>query len=299
MTRLAALVMVLTAVVGSCATADEHQSGFQVGESQLVAARAAVVGHPDPDLHVVQVAWVDEDITDAVIHRELPDDAVLATSTDTVDNVVDRPEADLALSVQTPGAVPDLTAIPSEYLNWGSAEVGGDWVFTNPTRIGSPLVFLVTEDHGDWLKVMAPVRPNGQEGWIESDHAEVETHEWRVEIDVTNNGLKVWNSDELVVDTGTVDGKSTSPTPLGRFYINEKQQQYPTSPYGSWIISTNGFSDSLERFGGEVPIFAIHGTAWEDSIGTDISNGCVRIPNAMVEEIADVVPVGTPVDVFA
>ena len=299
MKRRVALLVALTAVAAACGTTSGPESGFQVGESQLVAAPAEVVGHPDPDLRVVKVAWVDQDVTDAVLRRDVPDGVSPADPADRIDNVTDLPEADLALSVQTPGSQPDLTPIPSAGLNWGSAEVEGDWVFTNPTKIGSPLVFLVTEDHGDWLKVMAPVRPNGQEGWIETDQVEIKTHEWRVEVDVSSNGLRVWNGDELVVDTGTVDGKTTSPTPLGRFYINEKQQQYPTSPYGSWIISTNGFSDSLERFGGEVPIFAIHGTAYEGSIGSDISNGCVRIPNEMVETIADVVPVGTPVDVFA
>lgn len=299
MRRLAALLVAFTALAAACGTPDEPQSGFQIRESQLVAAPSEVVGHPDPDLHVVKVAWVDDDVTDAVLHREVPDGVSPVSQAGGSDNVVDLPDADLALSVQTPSAAADLTPIPSIDLNWGSAEVDGDWVFTNPTKIGSPLVFLVTEDHGDWLKVMAPVRPNGQEGWIEADKVKVKNHEWRVEVDVGNNALKVWNGEELVIDTGTVDGKASSPTPLGRFYINEKQEQYPTSPYGSWIISTNGFSDSLERFGGEVPIFAIHGTAYEGSIGSDISNGCVRIPNAMVDTIAEVVPVGTPVDVFA
>src|SRR5204862_5930437 len=38
----------------------------------------------------------------------------------------------------------------------------------NPNALGQPLVFLVKEQHGDWLKVALPGRPNGATGWIQA-----------------------------------------------------------------------------------------------------------------------------------
>ena len=41
--------------------------------------------------------------------------------------------------------------------------------------------------------------------------------------------------------------------------------------------------------------YGIHGTIERDSIGTQASNGCVRMLNEQVEELFDIVPSGTPV----
>jgi hypothetical protein len=220
-----------------------------------------------------------------------------------------RGSADAATTAEVPGATPDLDAqlaavrdlplspIPSPALSWGSAEIGGHWMFDNPTKIGNPLVFLVVGSKDDWLEVQVPARPNQQTGWIHRDDVTVEHHRWHAEVNATTNRLRVWEGDELKVDTAVVAGTEYTPTPVGRFYINERQQHYPTSAYGSWILSTNGFSNALERFGGEVPIFALHGTPYAESVGQDLSNGCIRIPNPIVEMLATEMPLGTPVDV--
>jgi len=224
----------------------------------------------------------------------------------------DRSSAAPAATVtEVPGAAPDLDAqfaavrdlplspIPSPALSWGSSEINGHWMFDNPTKIGNPLVFLIVGSKGDWLEVQVPARPNHQTGWIHRDDVTVEHHRWHAEVNATTNRLRVWEGDELKADTAVVAGTEYTPTPLGRFYINERQQQYPTSAYGSWILSTNGFSNALERFGGEVPIFALHGTPYAESVGQDLSNGCIRIPNPIVEMLATEMPLGTPVDVVA
>jgi lipoprotein-anchoring transpeptidase ErfK/SrfK len=146
---------------------------------------------------------------------------------------------------------------------------------------------------------MFPARPNHQTAWIERDDVRVIHHNWHAEVDTTANRLRVWEGDELRVDTLVVAGTPSTPTPLGRYYVNEKQEQAtPYTAYGSWILSTNGFSEAHERFSGEVPIFGLHGTPYPDTIGQDLSNGCIRMPNDIVEYLAAHMPVGTPVDVF-
>lgn len=196
-----------------------------------------------------------------------------------------------------PAAAAALSDIPGTVPNVSSAQVPGGWTFNNPTYFGNPLVFLVLENHGDWLEVMVPTRPNGQTGWIRSTDVELSSHRWHAEIDVSDNQLQVWNGDELVAETGTVDGKVTTPTPLGRFYYSEKIEKYPESAYGSWILATNAYSDSLESFDGGLPAYATHGTPDDSIIGTDISNGCTRVPNPVIERLAAEMPMGTPVDI--
>lgn len=196
-----------------------------------------------------------------------------------------------------PGA--HLSPIPGPEPNVSSAQILGGWTFNNPTYFGNPLVFLVTENHGDWLKVKVPTRPNLQEGWIKASDVDLSTSDWHAELNVTTNTLRVWKGDELIVETGTVDGKPSSPTPLGEFYFNEKIEKYPSSAYGSWILSTNAYSDSLETFDDGLPVYAVHGTPNESQIGSDISNGCTRVPNPVVERLAAEMPMGSPLTVVA
>jgi hypothetical protein len=270
-----ALVAALAVVAGGCA-GEPSGDGFTLSADQL--SRRVPDDGPSP--WEVEVATAKPGVPAVVVQREPP------------------PGVDPGPPAVTPASTgAELTPIPSATLNWGSAEIDGGWSFTNPTLIGSPLVFLVAENHGDWLAVMTPTRPNQQIGYVAADQVDLSTHEWSIEIDVTDNRLRVWDGPDLRIDTATVDGKPSSPTPLGRYYINETQQQSPTGVYGSWIISTNGFSDSLERFSGEVPIFAVHGTNRPETMGQDLSNGCVRVPNDVVEFIAAHVPAGTPIDV--
>ncbi len=192
-----------------------------------------------------------------------------------------------------------LTPIPSENLNWGSLPTEWGWSFTSPTPSGNARVFIVTEHRDEWVRIMLPTRPNSMLGWARADDMELAQHRWHVQISVSERMLRVWDGDRLELETLVVVGKDSSPTPLGRFYVNERVPQAPGSFYGPWIFSTNGFSDSLERFTGEVPIFALHGGGYPSTIGSAISNGCIRIPDELVEHMATLLPVGTPVDVFA
>jgi hypothetical protein len=267
--------------------------------------RVDITGHPPANRWIVEVAWVNSDLDEITIRSEAPDSVRVADpdrpkSSAHPDSVTlaEVPAPDLASQEATAAALP-LTPIPSPGLSWGSTAVGDTWVFENPTVIGSPLAFLVVEDAGDWLRVQFPSRPNHQTGWISADDVHIERHDWHAEVNITTNRLRVWKGDEVMVDTAVVAGTQYTATPLGRFYINEKQRTDSWSAYGSWILSTNGFSDVLERFSGDVPIFALHGTSAPWTVGQDLSNGCIRMPNEHVELLAEQMPIGTPVDIVA
>lgn len=283
MGRRFALLALLT--VGLLALASCGSSGTTPGGGFALAGELL---HQEPEAPperdwTVEVATARPDVPAVAAFREAPPEV----------GETDPPPDPATL----PGA--QLSAIPGGILNVTSSEILGGWSFNNPTYFGNPLVFVVTENRGDWLKVMVPTRPNQQEGWIKASDVTLSTHEWHAEINITTNTLKLWEGDELVAETGTIDGTPGTPTPLGTFYFNEKLERSPGSAYGSWIFSTNGYSDSLELFDDGLPVFAVHGTNNPAQIRSDISNGCVRIPNEVIEMMAERVPMGTPVDVVA
>lgn len=176
-----------------------------------------------------------------------------------------------------------------------------EFAITNPTYFGNPLALMITDrtEDGRWLKVQIPVRPNGTEAWIRTDDATVTSHRFSARVDVTERAVTVWDGPEVVAETVAVVGKSTTPTPLGRFFVNDLIEKWDTSAYGPYILSLSGFSEAMDTFAGGVPVIAIHGTNRPELMGGAHSNGCIRIPNDVIRVLADTVPIGTPVEIVA
>ncbi|MBP7830209.1 MAG: L,D-transpeptidase family protein [Kiritimatiellae bacterium] len=117
-----------------------------------------------------------------------------------------------------------------------------------------------------------------------------------IEVSKTRNDLVVRMNDRFFkryrVGTGEF-GK----TPVGDFVIKEKIAQ-PTwwRPDGKPIP----FGDPENVLGThwlslDIPGYGIHGTWEPDTIGKQASAGCIRLLNAEVEELFNLVPEGTPV----
>ncbi len=193
---------------------------------------------------------------------------------------------------------PEIEAI------WPTTEPGGDYValefrLTNPTFFGNSLVLMVTDrtPDGEWLKVQIPVRPNGTEGWIPAREADLSSHFVRAEVNLTERSVQVWDGESLIAETAAVVGKASTPTPVGTFFVNDIVERFNGSVYGPYILSLSGFSETMETFGGGVPVIAIHGTNRPGLMGGAHSNGCIRIPNETVRFWANTVPRGTPVTI--
>lgn len=246
----------------------------------------------DPGLTEVATATVPE----VEVLAELPPEAATARSTSQATAADARRATFAALSPERAGA-PDLPTIEHPIRGRHRTEVG--WRFGNPTPWGSPLVFVVIEDQGDWLRVQLPVRPNGTEGWVRASEVTRSTHRFRVEIDVSERRLWAWDDTTLLADTAVVVGKDRTRTPTGRFFVTDFEQRSRGSAYGPWILPVNAYSQDLDQFAGGVPVIALHGTNRPDLLGTAASNGCVRMPDDVVQLLRDRLPLGTPVDIRA
>lgn len=205
-----------------------------------------------------------------------------------------------APAVSTTIAPNALPAIPRTGLNSAGVKKTADgFEFTNPTYFKNPLVLEVLEKSGDWLKVLIPARPNHTEGWIKASEVTLETVSYRMVLNLSKFHLTVYKGSDVFVETDVVIGKDSTRTPTGRFYMVEKiKQPNDTGIYGSWVLATNGYSESLDTFNDGLPVIAFHGTNQPELVGTKASNGCVRMPNDVVSKLADALPAGTPIDII-
>jgi hypothetical protein len=186
----------------------------------------------------------------------------------------------------------------------GTRKTAAGWAFTNPTHFGSPLVLAVTEVAGDWLRVEIPARPNSQEGWVRAADVTLSESDVRMELTLSEFTLRVFQGDQVVVETQVVIGTDATPTPVGTFYLGEvlSAQQAgvggPGGAYGPFILATSAYSEKLELFDGGLPVIAFHGTNAPGLIGSKASNGCIRMANEVITQLAELVPPGSVITVL-
>lgn len=167
-----------------------------------------------------------------------------------------------------------------------------------------PLTLLGTDtaivDGAEWIEVRLPVQPNGSTGWIRADDVTVTSADLEIRIYLAEHELELLDGGEVVMTTPVAVGAPESPTPPGVYYVTDPLDftHNDTGVYGAYALGLSGFSEVLEEFYGGPPQLAIHGTNKPELIGQSVSNGCIRLPNDAVIELADLVDLGTPVVVL-
>lgn len=179
------------------------------------------------------------------------------------------------------------------------APEGGPILTLNPTTsFGTTRVLLVEEERDGWLKVRLPVRPNHRSGWVPASSVEVEQLDIKVYVDLDDRELTVLNGEDTILRTPIAVGTTENPTPIGTFSITDKlETPDPAGSYGPYALGLSGYSETLTEFAGGDGQVGIHGTNDITSIGQASSHGCIRVPNEIVEQLADLLPLGTPVHV--
>ena len=195
----------------------------------------------------------------------------------------------------------NVPPIPRAGLNSaGVKKVNVGIEYTNPTYYKNPLVVEVLENQGDWLRVLVTARPNHTEGWVRADDVELGTTDYRLELDLSTYTLRVYKGPSVFLETTVAIGKDSTPSPLGNYFITEViKNSSDTGIYGAYILPINGYSEVLDSFDGGLPQVAFHGTNQPELLGSKASNGCVRMSNEAVTKIAQNVPAGTSVEIFA
>jgi lipoprotein-anchoring transpeptidase ErfK/SrfK len=146
-----------------------------------------------------------------------------------------------------------------------------------------------------WYRVKLPMRPNGVVGYVRPVDVAVQKVTTRIIIDISARKLYFYRAGALVLTTPVAVGSPATPTPVGRYYVNQRLlTTNPNGPWGPAALGVSAFSNVLTGWTQGGPI-GIHGTNQPWSIGRPASNGCIRVPNATLRRIFDASLGGTPV----
>ena len=168
----------------------------------------------------------------------------------------------------------------------------------SPRPSGQEQAFLVLEERGDWLSVLLPVRPNGTTGWVRAGDVDLTSHEYKILVELDEHLITVTNAEEVVHQEPIGVGRTRTPTPGGLFYTVELYKSLKPA-YGPYAYGLSGYSEVLYDFAGGDGQFGIHGTSDAGGLGSDVSNGCIRMSNAGITKLAGMLPIGVPVEVRA
>ncbi len=212
----------------------------------------------------------------------------------------------------TGGGEPAAVALPAGVATIAQAKVSSVGIypsagagsasksFKNPIKSGAPLVFLVTEQKGSWYKVLLNQRPNGSTGWVRAQDVALVTTDYKVTVDLSSYSIVVMKGKTVVMNDKVGLGTSDNPTPPGQYYIVELlQPPNPNGDYGPYAYGLSGYSPTLETFGNGPGQLGLHGTNNPGAIGTNVSHGCIRLSNSNITKLAQILPLGTPVEIRA
>jgi lipoprotein-anchoring transpeptidase ErfK/SrfK len=148
-----------------------------------------------------------------------------------------------------------------------------------------------------WYRVQLPIKPNGVTGYVSAAAVDTGRVRSRVVVDVSARRLTLYRHGRRVLRTPVAVGSGATPTPLGRYYVNQRLIPADASgPFGPAAIGISAYSTVLTGWTQGGPI-AIHGTNEPWSIGHAVSNGCIRVHNDVLRRLFRVTPAGTPVTI--
>ncbi len=117
-----------------------------------------------------------------------------------------------------------------------------------------------------------------------------------ITVDKSQNILTL-KADQDIVKTYRVSTGKDSCTPVGTFKVTNKLIDPPWYPSAGGMIPAKDPKNVLGSrwIGLSKQGYGIHGTIEPESIGKSVTEGCVRMKNAEVEELYSIIPVGTEV----
>jgi lipoprotein-anchoring transpeptidase ErfK/SrfK len=151
-----------------------------------------------------------------------------------------------------------------------------------------------------WLQVMLPGRPNGSTGWIAQQGTRALVTPWSIVLNLGARRVTVYRDGRRARMFRAVVGKPSTPTPTGRFFVEEVVKMTSGEPGGPLALALSARSDALQEFEGGPGQIGIHGRDnLGGTLGTAASHGCVRLNTASIDWLAARTGPGTPVTIDA
>ena len=162
-----------------------------------------------------------------------------------------------------------------------------------------PVLARATTSRGvRWLRVMLPGRPNGSTGWITASGTTRSATTWRITLRTDSRTMSVYRRGRLMRSFAVVVGKPSTPTPHGRFFVEESILMPPGSAGAPYALATSARSNVLQEFDGGPGQIALHGVRNLGGVpGTAVSHGCVRLVDADIRWLAAHIAPGARVSI--
>jgi lipoprotein-anchoring transpeptidase ErfK/SrfK len=155
-----------------------------------------------------------------------------------------------------------------------------------------------TKDGVRWLQVRVPGRPNSRKGWIAKRATVLSSTPWHLVVRTSTRRVRVYRRGRLARTFAAIVGKPSTPTPHGRFFVEESVRMLAGSAGGPFALATSARSNVLQEFEGGPGQVALHGVAnLGGTPGTAVSHGCVRLANGHITWLAERIAPGVPVTI--
>lgn len=169
------------------------------------------------------------------------------------------------------------------------------------TRVHTILPVLdrrTDRDGTSWVQVRLPGRPSGHTGWIPADRTRSSSTQWYISVDLSARRVSVFHHGRLQRRFRAIVGKPSTPTPRGRFFVEEAVALSSRLAGSPFALATSGRSHVLQEFDGGPGQIALHGTGnLAGTLGTAASHGCVRLSSPAITWLARRIGAGVPVTV--
>lgn len=166
-------------------------------------------------------------------------------------------------------------------------------------RTTLPVLGRTTDADGRaWLRVALPGRPNGRIGWISTTHTLPGSTPWRLHVDLSARRITISRLGQVVRGFRLVVGTRSTPTPRGRFFVEEAVALTRADAGGPFALATSARSEVLQEFEGGPGQIALHGT-WNlpGALGTAASHGCLRLGTGAIRWLARRIGAGVPLTI--
>jgi lipoprotein-anchoring transpeptidase ErfK/SrfK len=156
----------------------------------------------------------------------------------------------------------------------------------------------VTRGGRPWVHVRLPGRPSGHTGWIRSYQTRRTSTDWHLFIKLSARRVTVYHHGRVAQRFPAVVGKASTPTPRGRFFIEEALSLSSRDAGSPFALATSARSEVLQEFDGGPGQIALHGTNnLSGALGSAVSHGCVRLSPGAITWLAHRVGSGVPLTI--
>jgi lipoprotein-anchoring transpeptidase ErfK/SrfK len=153
-------------------------------------------------------------------------------------------------------------------------------------------------DERSWVRVLLPGRPNGHTGWIRTARTRRTTTAWALSVSLSRRQVTAWHQGRVERRFRAIVGTASTPTPRGRFFIEEALALSSSQSGGPYALATSARSTVLQEFAGGPGQIALHGTGnLVGTLGTAVSHGCIRLSPPAITWLARHIGAGVPLTV--